>query len=227
MRGSNIVPRQSAAVEAGRLASCELLRVVMRIAVFGLGYVGSVTGACLARMGHDVCGVDISPVKIRLINRGHSPVVGREMGRLVSEVFRAGKFRATLRPEEAVEGSELSLICVGTPSRRNGEANLDHVLHATGDVGRTLRSFRRYHTIVVRSTVPPGTLEGFVIPASSEPRVRRQAVISAYASILSSSARVHQSTISSTHPKRSLAATMRAAPKRWLLFGGPSELRSL
>jgi GDP-mannose 6-dehydrogenase len=137
----------------------------MRIAVFGLGYVGSVTGACLARMGHEVRGVDISPAKVRGINQGHSTVVGKGMERLVSEVVRAGKFRATLRPEEAVEGSALSLICVGTPSRRNGEANLDHVLHATGDIGRTLRSFRRYHTIVVRSTVPPGTLEGFVVPA--------------------------------------------------------------
>ena len=137
----------------------------MRIAVFGLGYVGSVTGACLARMGHEVRGVDISPVKVRGINQGHSPVVGKGMERLVSEVVRAGKFRATLRPDEAVEASTLSLICVGTPSRRNGEVNLDHVLRAAGDIGRTLRSLRRYHTVVVRSTVPPGTLEDFVIPA--------------------------------------------------------------
>jgi GDP-mannose 6-dehydrogenase len=137
----------------------------MRIAVFGLGYVGSVTGACLARMGHEVCGVDISPVKVRGINEGHSPVVGKGMERLVSEVVRAGKFRATLRPDEAVGGSDLSLICVGTPSRRNGEANLAHVLHAAGDVGRTLRSVRCYHAVVVRSTVPPGTLEDSLIPA--------------------------------------------------------------
>jgi GDP-mannose 6-dehydrogenase len=116
-------------------------------------------------MGHEVRGVDISPVKVRGINQGHSPVVGKGMERLVSEVVRAGKFRATLRPDEAVEASTLSLICVGTPSRRNGEVNLDHVLRAAGDIGRTLRSLRRYHTVVVRSTVPPGTLEDFVIPA--------------------------------------------------------------
>jgi GDP-mannose 6-dehydrogenase len=137
----------------------------MRIAVFGLGYVGSVTGACLARMGHEVCGVDISPVKVSGINQGHSPVAGKGLERLVSQVVRAGKLRATLRSDEAVEGAAVSLICVGTPSRRNGEANLDHVLHAAGDIGRALRSFRRYHTVAVRSTVPPGTLENFVIPA--------------------------------------------------------------
>ena len=94
----------------------------MRIAVFGLGYVGCVTGACLARMGHEVCGVDISPVKVRGINQGHSPVVGKGMERLVSEVVRAGKFRATLRPDEAVEGAALSLSAwVPRPPEWRGE----------------------------------------------------------------------------------------------------------
>ena len=136
----------------------------MRIAVFGLGYVGSVTGACLARMGHAVSGVDISPIKVDSINQGHSPVAGKGMERLVAQVVRAGRLRATLHPGEAVAGSDLSLICVGTPSRRNGDANLDHVLRAADDLGRALRSSSRYHTVVVRSTVPPGTMEELVVP---------------------------------------------------------------
>jgi len=145
----------------------------MRIAVFGLGYVGCVTGACLARMGHEVCGIDISPTKVRSINEGHCPVTGRGMEALVSQAVRAGRLRATLGPGEAVTGSELSLVCVGTPSRRNGEANLDRVRHAVDDIGRALRAARRYHTVVVRSTVPPGTLEGLVIP-TLERRARKK-----------------------------------------------------
>lgn len=137
----------------------------MRIAVFGLGYVGCVTGACLARMGHRVCGVDISEIKVRTINDGHSPIVEKGMERLVSRMVPTGRFRATLEPEEAMKGADLSLITVGTPARRNGEADVSHVLDATRDIGRALGSRRRYHTVVVRSTVPPGTLRRAVIPA--------------------------------------------------------------
>lgn len=137
----------------------------MRIAVFGLGYVGCVTGACLARMGHRVCGVDVSRIKVRLINEGHSPVVEKGMEQLVSQVVRAGSFRATLQAAEALEGADVSLVCVGTPSRRDGTANLDYVLRAAKEIGRALRRTRCFHTVVVRSTVPPGTMEEAVIPA--------------------------------------------------------------
>ena len=136
----------------------------MRIAVFGLGYVGCVTGACLVRMGHRVCGVDISPAKVGLINKGHSPVVEKGLERLVSQAVRAGKFRASLQTQEAVQQSDLSLVCVGTPSRKNGSANLDDLLRAAGEIGCALRSKRRFHTVAVRSTVPPGTMENVVIP---------------------------------------------------------------
>ncbi|MCJ7501680.1 MAG: nucleotide sugar dehydrogenase [Acidobacteriia bacterium] len=136
----------------------------MRISVFGLGYVGCVTGACLARMGHEVCGVDISAAKVDSINQGHSPVAEKGLERLVSRAVRAGKLRATLEPAEAVAGAVLSLVCVGTPSGRKGEANLDYVLRAADDIARALRYTRRYHTVAVRSTVPPGTLETCVIP---------------------------------------------------------------
>jgi GDP-mannose 6-dehydrogenase len=137
----------------------------MRIAVFGLGYVGCVTGAGLARMGHDVCGVDISPAKVRLINDGRAPLRERGIERLVAQVVRAGRFRACREAAQAVEHAEVSLVCVGTPSRRSGEANLEDVLRAATEIGASLRHRRESHTVAVRSTVPPGTTEGFVIPA--------------------------------------------------------------
>jgi len=136
----------------------------VRIAVFGLGYVGCVTGACLARMGHTVCGVDISPLKVRMINSGQSPVVEKGLEKLIAQAVHRGRLHASLEPAEAMRAADLSLICVGTPSRRNGEANVDHVLHAASEIGRALCSANRYHTVAVRSTVPPGTVEREVIP---------------------------------------------------------------
>jgi GDP-mannose 6-dehydrogenase len=137
----------------------------MRIAVFGLGYVGCVTGACLARMGHDVCGVDISATKVDMINAGHAPLREKGIERLVAQVVRAGKLRASLNAREAMERAQVSLVCVGTPSRRNGEANVDHVLRAVTEIGAALRHRQDAHSVAVRSTIPPGTMERVVIPA--------------------------------------------------------------
>ncbi|MGO8734654.1 MAG: nucleotide sugar dehydrogenase [Terriglobia bacterium] len=137
----------------------------MRIAVFGLGYVGCVTGACLAQMGHEVCGVDISPTKVRMINEGLAPLREKGIERLVSQVVRAGRFRASLQAAEAMDGAEVSLVCVGTPSGRGGEANLDYLLRAVKEIGMALRLRPSPHTVAVRSTVPPGTTERLVIPA--------------------------------------------------------------
>jgi GDP-mannose 6-dehydrogenase len=137
----------------------------MRIAVFGMGYVGCVTGACLARMGHAVCGVDVSPSKVRLIQEGHSPIVEQGLERLVARMVRAGRLRASLDAAQAMKGADLSLVTVGTPSRPNGEADIAHVLDAARDIGRALVSLRRYHTVAVRSTVPPGTMRRTMIPA--------------------------------------------------------------
>jgi GDP-mannose 6-dehydrogenase len=136
----------------------------MRIAVFGLGYVGCVTGACLAQMGHEVCGVDISPAKVHMINQGHAPLKERGVERLVSQMVRSGKFRATLDPAEAIEPAEISLVCVGTPSGKGGSADLDYVLRAVSEIGAALRRHQGFHTMAVRSTMPPGTMEQFVIP---------------------------------------------------------------
>ena len=136
----------------------------MRIAVFGLGYVGCVTGACLAQMGHEVCGVDISPTKVRMINQGRAPLREKGIERLVRQVVGAGRFRASLQSAKAMDGAEVSLICVGTPSGRGGEAKLDYVLRAAEEIGRALRRRQGPHTTAVRSTVPPGTMERLVIP---------------------------------------------------------------
>ncbi len=136
----------------------------MRIAVFGLGYVGSVTGACLARMGHQICGVDISAEKVRMINDGVSPVFEKGLEGLTRRAVRAGLLRATSRPDDAVRVSDLSLVCVGTPSRRNGSAKLDHVERVLDEIGRALRVAKRYHTVALRSTVPPGTMGSVVVP---------------------------------------------------------------
>ncbi len=137
----------------------------MRIAVFGMGYVGCVTGACLARMGHRVRGVDVSDVKVRMINQGRSPIVEKGMDALVGRMVRSGRFRATLDSAEAMRNADVSLITVGTPSQKNGDADLTHVLHAAREIGKALRGLCRFHTAIVRSTVPPGTVRRALIPA--------------------------------------------------------------
>ena len=136
----------------------------MKIAVFGLGYVGCVTGACLALMGHTVHGVDISAAKVRVLNSGHSPVLEKGLDSLVKEMVAEGKLRATLESAEALERADVSLVAVGTPSRSDGSANLDHVASALGGIGRFLRSAKKFHVVAIRSTVPPGTTENLVIP---------------------------------------------------------------
>jgi GDP-mannose 6-dehydrogenase len=137
----------------------------MQIGIFGLGYVGCVTGACLSKMGHSVIGVDISPAKVRMLNRGHSPILGKDLEGLVSQTVRSGRLRATLVPAEAVTHSEISMVCVGTPSKSDGGANLAHLRRAVLDIGRSLRAAKGFHTVVVRSTVPPGSTEREITPA--------------------------------------------------------------
>lgn len=136
----------------------------MKIAVFGLGYVGCVTGACLAQMGHTVHGVDISAEKVRMLDSGHSPVLEKGLESLVAQMVTEGRLRATLDPAEALKGADISLVTVGTPSRPDGSANLDHVASALKNIGRSLRDRGKFHVVAVRSTVPPGTTEGLVIP---------------------------------------------------------------
>ncbi len=153
----------------------------MRVAVFGLGYVGCVTAACLARDGHRVTGVDIDREKLRLLERGRSPITEPGLEPLLRRALRSGRFTATGDGESAVRGSDASLICVGTPARRDGTIDLRFVRATCRQIGRALRNCRRegegggaplpstgplsptprkFHVVAIRSTVLPGSTEG-------------------------------------------------------------------
>ncbi|MGE0453613.1 MAG: nucleotide sugar dehydrogenase [Vicinamibacteria bacterium] len=134
----------------------------MRVSVFGLGYVGSVTAACLARDGHEVVGVDVNPDKVASINDGCAPVREPGLGELVSQMARAGRLRATSSASEALGDSEIGLVCVGTPGRRNGALDVSALEAVSRELGEALRARRPPFTVVVRSTVLPGTVESVV-----------------------------------------------------------------
>lgn len=136
----------------------------MKISVYGLGYVGSVTGACLAELGHDVIGADINPFKVGLINGGKSPIVEKDIDAIIGKVVANGKFKASENVAEAVRSTDLALVCVGTPSRPNGSLELSAIRRVSSQIGRALRTHPRYFVVVVRSTVLPGTVEDVVIP---------------------------------------------------------------
>ncbi len=136
----------------------------MKISVLGLGYVGSVSAACLARDGHTVIGVDPNPIKVDLINGGKSPVVETEVGELVAQHAADGSLSATTDAAQAIEQTDIALICVGTPGQDNGALDLTYLERAAGDVGRALVGLDRYYAVVVRSTVLPGTCRNLVIP---------------------------------------------------------------
>ncbi|HZI17550.1 MAG TPA: nucleotide sugar dehydrogenase [Pyrinomonadaceae bacterium] len=137
----------------------------MKISVFGLGYVGCVSAACLAREGHEVTGVDVSPVKVGIINEGRSPIVEEGIGELIAEMVKAGRLRATADAAEAVAATDLSLVCVGTPSHANGSLDLTYVKRVCQQIGAALEAKKERHTVVVRSTMLPGTVESVVVPA--------------------------------------------------------------
>src|SRR5919198_5792309 len=136
----------------------------MRLSVFGLGYVGCVSAACFAREGHEVVGVDVNPVKVEIINSGRSPIVEAGVGELIAEVVAAGRLRATNDSGEAFAASEMSLVCVGTPSRENGSLDLTYVKRVCQEIGAALEGKAARHTVVIRSTMLPGTVEGVVVP---------------------------------------------------------------
>ena len=136
----------------------------MRISVYGLGYVGAVSAACLATDGHTVIGVDTNPVKADLLNRGHAPVVEAGLGELIEEGVRGGRLRATVDCDAAVAGTDIGLICVGTPSRGNGSLDLANVCRVAGDIGQAIRRTGSTITVVLRSTVLPGTTRHVLQP---------------------------------------------------------------
>jgi GDP-mannose 6-dehydrogenase len=135
----------------------------MRISIFGLGYVGCVTAACLARAGHEVIGVDVNPEKTTMINEGRSPVVEPGLGELVSEMVSERRLRATVSADYAVKNTELAMICVGTPSGPNGQIDTTALERVAQDIGRALEGRTQLFTIVLRSTVLPGTTEAVLV----------------------------------------------------------------
>ena len=146
----------------------------MRISVFGLGYVGAVSAACLAADGHTVVGVDTNPVKVDLLNQGRAPVVEAGLGELIEEGVRAGRLRATTDCDAAVAGTDIAFVCVGTPSSGNGSLDLTYLRRVAGDIGQAIRRRRSPITVVVRSTVLPGTTRQVLLPdAGAAPRAGR------------------------------------------------------
>ena len=137
----------------------------MRISIFGLGYVGAVSAACLAQQGHQVTGVDINPQKAEIINSGRSPVIEQDIDEMIAQAVADGRLKATVDAREGVLNSDLSLICVGTPSSDNGSLDLTFVERVCRDIGQVLARKDTFHTVVVRSTILPGTTEDCVIPA--------------------------------------------------------------
>ena len=136
----------------------------MKISVFGIGYVGVVSAACLARDGHEVIAVDIDPEKIASINAGRTPIVEEGIGELVADVVRAGRLSATGDTEYAIASTEISFICVGTPSAPDGSVGLEYVEDVCRNIGKALAGKDGYHSVVVRSTCVPGSTEKSCIP---------------------------------------------------------------
>lgn len=136
----------------------------MQVSIFGMGYVGTVCAACLADRGHQVIGVDISQDKVDLINAGKSPIVEPGLGELLAKGVASGNLRATTDSADAVRNSHLSMICVGTPSKKSGDLDLVYIEAVTREIAAVLRDKRDRHTVVVRSTVLPGTVQGVVVP---------------------------------------------------------------
>ena len=139
--------------------------VKSKVSVFGLGYVGSVTAACLASQGHYVIGVDLNPSKVHLLQSGRSPIVEPRMNELVAEGHRSSRLQATTDSAAAVLETNISFLCVGTPSLRSGKLDLGHIEPVCRDIAQTLKKKNSFHLVVLRSTVLPGTAENIVIPA--------------------------------------------------------------
>lgn len=145
----------------------------MKISIFGLGYVGSVSAGCLAALGHEVIGVDVNPMKVDMINAGRSPVVEAGLEALIAQAVEAGRLTADTKPNAAIATSEISLICVGTPSNRNGDLDLTFVERVSRKIGQALHHKDDYYVVAVRSTMLPGSTEGRVIPILEQASGRR------------------------------------------------------
>jgi GDP-mannose 6-dehydrogenase len=134
------------------------------VSIFGLGYVGSVSAACFASMGHKVIGVDVSRAKVEIMDSGRTPIIEARMSEMVAEAHRACLLHATTDATAAVLNSEVSFVCVGTPSLKNGKLDLSHIESVAREIGAAIRQKKSPHVFVLRSTVLPGTTETVVLP---------------------------------------------------------------
>ena len=140
----------------------------MRVSVFGLGYVGTVSAGCFAQDGHTVIGVDPVQTKVDLINSGQSPIIEAEIGEIIAATVKSGRLRATQDPRQAIHETDLSFVCVGTPSQANGNLDLRYIRRICEQIGEALKSKTARHTVVIRSTILPGTMHKVVIPTLEE-----------------------------------------------------------
>ena len=136
----------------------------MNISVFGMGYVGSVISACLARNGHHIIGVDINPQKVDLINQGNSPIVEPGLQELIQDAVSEGRLRSTNDTSAAIEASSLSFVCVGTPSQANGSLDLSYLRTVAHEIGSAIAHKNDRHIVCIRSTLLPGNIEKEIIP---------------------------------------------------------------
>lgn len=137
----------------------------MKVSIFGLGYVGCVSAGCFAHSGHDVIGVDVNPRKQEILTSGRSPVVEKDLDAIIAEGVASGKLRGSGSAAEAVAATDVSLICVGTPSNTNASLNLDYVARVCEEIGAALRTKQGRHIVCVRSTMVPGSTDAVVIPS--------------------------------------------------------------
>jgi GDP-mannose 6-dehydrogenase len=138
--------------------------VSLSVSIFGLGYVGSVSAACFAAMGHKVIGVDVNQSKVEMLDSGRTPIIEARMSELVAEANQSCRLHATTDAIEAVLNSEVSFVCVGTPSLKNGKLDLSHIENVAREIGVAIRQKDTPHLFVLRSTVLPGTTESVVVP---------------------------------------------------------------
>ncbi len=154
----------------------------MNISVFGMGYVGAVCSASFSNDGHNIVGVDVDSVKVDLINRGESPIIEKDLKELISSGIKSKRLHATQNAREAVSQTDISIICVGTPSQLNGNLDLSYVRKVCEDIGKEIKEKDGYHIVVMRSTVLPGTARDLAIPTLEEFSGKKVGVDFGYAS---------------------------------------------
>ena len=146
---------------------------ILKVSIFGLGYVGTVSAGCLAKEGHEIIGVDPVKTKVDLINGGRSPIIEKDIDEIIAEAVKTGRLRATGDTVQAIRDTELSFVCVGTPSQLNGNLDLTHVRNVCEQIGQALKGKSARHTVVIRSTILPGTMRRVVIPVLEETSVTK------------------------------------------------------